>query len=181
MWTNNLSVGVKELDEGNKRLVKMVNELHYAIQDGSASGTIEKDEIEIVLHRLHNYAKYHCKLEEQLLASIGYIDLEAQKADHQQLAATVADMTLRFHNSTNIGDATEIMRFAYDWLTNHVYVTDMKFVDYLPADDSQPKRADQEKAPSRSWGSSSTINTSATAPSPSHPSFESPRRRRQMV
>jgi hemerythrin-like metal-binding protein len=139
MWTENLSVGVKELDDGNKKLIKMLNELHYAIQDGSISGTIEKEEIEIVLHRLDNYSKYHCGREEQLLASIGYVNLKTQEADHQQLAIAIADMTRRFQNSTNLSDASEIMRFVYDWLTNHVYVTDKKFAEYLNADRSSLK------------------------------------------
>jgi hemerythrin-like metal-binding protein len=131
LWTNNLSVGVKELDEWNKRLIRMINELHYAILDSADSGVIEKEEIEIVLHRLENYARYHCSREESLLATIGYVDLEEQKEQHHRLAEGIADMSKRFHNSTDPRDGAEIMRFIYDWVTNHIYVTDRKFIEPL--------------------------------------------------
>jgi hemerythrin-like metal-binding protein len=130
-WTENLSVGVKEFDEDHKRLIKMLNELHHAAKDAEATGKVDKDEIEIALHRLENYAIGHCSREEALLAKTGYPGLEEHKKAHRQLLDQVADMTLRFRNSTDPRHATEIMECIFAWVTDHIYGTDKKYASHL--------------------------------------------------
>jgi hemerythrin len=131
LWTNNLSVGVQELDEGTKKLLHFINELHYAAQDAKADGAVDPQEIEIALHRLQNYVTYYCGREEQLLSGIGYAGLKQQVEEHGRFAAAIADMTIRFENSTRAKDAEELMHFIFDWVTNHVYVTDRRFLEAL--------------------------------------------------
>jgi hemerythrin-like metal-binding protein len=132
-WTDNLSVGVKEFDDDHKRLIKMLNELHHVAKDGEATGYVDKDEIEIALHRLENYTKGHCAREEALLAKTHYPELEEHKQEHRQLLVKVADMTLRFRNSTDPRHATEIMQCIFDWVINHIYGADKKYASHLNA------------------------------------------------
>jgi hemerythrin-like metal-binding protein len=131
MWTENLSCGVKEFDDDHKRLIKMINHLHGAIEDAREKGELDKEEIEIVLHRLENYTKYHCGREEQYFQETGYPDLEAHKAEHQRLIDGIAEMQGRFHNSTDPKQATEIVQVIYDWLVEHIFVTDKKFCPHM--------------------------------------------------
>jgi hemerythrin len=131
LWTNNLSVGVPELDKGTQNLIRVINELHYAIRDANANGTIDPLEIEIAIHRLENHVVHYCAREEKLLASIGYEALNDQIAEHHRLAASIAEMSSRFKNSARPQDAEELMHFVFNWLTNHVYVADRRFLGAL--------------------------------------------------
>ncbi|MGA3160266.1 MAG: bacteriohemerythrin [Terracidiphilus sp.] len=131
MWTENLSVGVKAFDDDHKRMIRMINELHGVLQDVDTEGKIPNEEIEIALHRLENYIQYHCMQEEAVMAKTGYAELEEHKEEHTQLAAILAEMARRFQGSTDPAHAGEIMQFIYDWLTNHINVTDKKYTVHL--------------------------------------------------
>jgi hemerythrin-like metal-binding protein len=131
MWTEDLSVGIKDFDDDHKRVVRIINELHGAIQDAAVTGKIERVAIELALHRLENYLQYHCAQEELLMGQTGYPELEEHKKEHLKLTVLIADMQERFHGSTDPKDAAEITRFVFDWLIDHILVTDMKYSEYL--------------------------------------------------
>ena len=131
MWTENLSVGVKAFDDDHKLLIRMINELHGVLQDVDAEGKIPPEEIEIALHRLENYIRSHCNHEEVAMAKTGYVELEEHKQEHAKLASMIAEMSWRFQGSTDPTNAGEIMQFIYDWVTNHINVTDKKFTKHL--------------------------------------------------
>jgi hemerythrin-like metal-binding protein len=133
MWTENLSVSVKNFDDDHKRLIRMINELHGAIEDVDAEGKIAEEEIEIALHRLENYFQYHCLREEEMLAKTGYAGLEEHQQEHQKFFATVAEMARRFRGSRDPRHATELMQFMFDWLSDHIFVTDRKYTLHLNA------------------------------------------------
>ncbi|MGA3371656.1 MAG: bacteriohemerythrin [Terracidiphilus sp.] len=141
MWTENLSVGVKDFDDDHKRLIRMVNELHDALQDADAEGKIADEEIEIALHRLENYFQYHCVQEEVMMTKIAFPGLEEHKLEHQKFFAKVAEMTQRFRGSSDAKDGTELMEFMFNWLTGHINVIDKQYGAYLRSKGSQPVRA----------------------------------------
>jgi hemerythrin len=131
MWTDNLSVGVKDFDEDHKRIIRIVNELHGAIEDAKDRGMVEPEEIEIALHRLENYVHYHCAQEEIFMQKTGYPELEEHEQEHRTFRAMVAAMQERFRGSTRTSDAIELMQALHDWVTHHIFVTDKKFTAHL--------------------------------------------------
>jgi hemerythrin len=133
IWTDNLSVGVKEFDDDHKRLIRMINELHGALQDVDAEGKIAEVEIEIALHRLENYFTTHCLSEEKSMERTGFPGLKEHRQEHQKFFAAVAEMSQRFRGSRNPRHATELMQFMYDWQTDHIFVTDKKYTLHLNA------------------------------------------------
>jgi hemerythrin-like metal-binding protein len=133
LWTDNLSVGIDQFDEDHKRLIAIINELHCSIQAARAKGEIDKTEIEIALHLLQNYIRYHCDREELFMAKTGYPELESHRQEHRRLEAKIADMAGRFQDSTDPEHAAEIMQFIFDWLTNHIFVVDRQYSSHLRA------------------------------------------------
>jgi hemerythrin-like metal-binding protein len=133
MWTTNLTVGIKDFDEDHKRLIRMVNELHMATRDLDASGNMEQEELEIALHRLENYTKYHCSQEEKAMAKAKYPHLERHQKEHAKLIGMVAEMSVRFNGSTSPKHAEELMQVMYDWLINHINVVDKEYTEHLNA------------------------------------------------
>ena len=145
VWTENLSVKIKELDDDHKKLIKVINELHYAILDAAPSGKVEPVEIEIALHRLENYARVHFDREEKILAAADHGDLAAQREAHRRMVHMVGEMGVRFRDSSSPQDAAELMNFAYDWITNHVYVSDQKWAQDLYAANTSGTSAQQSR------------------------------------
>lgn len=133
LWTDNLSVGIDQFDDDHKRLIAIINELHCSIQAARAKGAIDKEEIEIVLHRLQNYIRYHCDREELFMAKTEYPELDSHRKEHRRLEARIADMAERFRDSTNPEHAAEIMQFIFDWVTNHIFVYDRQYSSHLRA------------------------------------------------
>jgi hemerythrin-like metal-binding protein len=133
MWTENLSVGVKAFDDDHKRLIRMINELHGALEDVDAEGKIAEEEIEIALHRLENYFTTHCLREEKTMEQTGYAGLEEHRQEHRKFFAKVAEMAQRFRGSRDARHATELMQFMYDWLTDHIFVIDRKYTMHMNA------------------------------------------------
>jgi hemerythrin len=131
MWTDNLSVGIKYFDEDHKRIVRMINELHDAILRVDASGQIAEDEIEIALHRLENYFQYHCIQEEVFMLKIAYPEIEVHKQLHRAFFEKVSAISQAFRGSRSPMHANELMQFIYEWLTDHIHITDKKYADYF--------------------------------------------------
>jgi len=133
MWTRNLSVGIECFDEDHKRLIRMLNELHGAAQCLDASGNMESEEIEIALHRLENYTRYHCSQEEKAMARTGYPGLKSHQKEHEKLIAMIANMATRFRGSTSPIHAEELMQVIYEWIINHVNLIDKEYSAHLNA------------------------------------------------
>jgi hemerythrin-like metal-binding protein len=133
MWTDNLKVGIKEFDYDHKRVVRIINELNSAIQDAAVTGEIEPIEMEIALHRLDNYIRYHCAQEELSMKLTAYPELEDHKKEHAKLGALIGDLQKRLQGSTDPKDAAAISRFIYEWIIDHILVTDKKYTAHLNA------------------------------------------------
>jgi hemerythrin-like metal-binding protein len=131
MWTDNLSVNIKDFDDDHKRVIRIINELHGAIQGAAATGKIAAAEMEIALHRLDNYVQRHCAQEELFMTQTGYSELEEHKKEHAKLAALIGDIQSRLRGSTDPKDAAELMQFVYDKVIDHIFVTDRKYSSYL--------------------------------------------------
>jgi hemerythrin len=61
----------------------------------------------------------------------GFPGLEEHRGEHLKFIANVAEMTKRFMGSSNPRHALEIAEFLYNWIVDHVYQMDGRYVDYL--------------------------------------------------
>jgi hemerythrin-like metal-binding protein len=131
IWTRNLSVKIEQFDEDHKKLIRFINELQEAIQDAQAKGAIDPVEIEVILHRLENYSLYHFSAEETAMEQTGFPGLEEHRAEHKKFIEIVAGWSERFKESRDPKDAGEIAEFLYNWIVDHVYQIDGKYIDHL--------------------------------------------------
>jgi hemerythrin-like metal-binding protein len=129
-WTRHLTVGVEEFDEDHRQLIKIINELEFAVKS-AVDGKVDTIEIEIALHRLENYSMYHCGEEERLLEATGYPDLDAHKLEHAHYREMLGDLKQRLLGSTDLAHALDLIGFVYGWVTNHVNVTDKQYAQFL--------------------------------------------------
>jgi hemerythrin-like metal-binding protein len=133
LWTGHISVGIKQFDDDHRLLIKYVNELQNAIREGEAKGRIDPVEMEIVLHRMFNYARGHCLEEERLMEKTGFPGLAAHHAEHGKFLNMILEMSEKFQGSTDLGHARQIADFLYNWITEHIFRMDRAYSEHLRA------------------------------------------------
>jgi len=127
-WSEELSVGIPEIDEEHRRFLGLVDELNAAI-----AGRDSKARIEALLNAIVRDARAHFAHEEQLLAERGYAEARRHAMLH---AGLVVQITAALHD---IHD-TQWSRFWIETglgikkvLLDHLLQEDMRFrAHFLP-------------------------------------------------
>jgi hemerythrin len=120
-WNDSFSVGVTEVDTQHKKLFKMINDLHAAMQARKGQevvGSIIKD--------LRNYTQKHFGYEETKFDEFNYPDKTAHKLLHTQLIKKVNEFADKIEKGES-GVATQLSIFLNDWLKSHIQGTDKKY------------------------------------------------------
>ncbi len=124
-WTDELSVGIQEIDEQHKILVGLLNRLYEAI--------IKKTddlEIERVLNELAQYTVIHFAVEESLMRIFNYPDYEEHKRHHEELTQQVVDLQRKL-NQGEVSISMEVLHFLRHWLTEHIMGEDKRYGPYM--------------------------------------------------
>jgi hemerythrin len=125
VWDQSLSVQVKEIDEDHRRLVNLFNILIHSVAEGDA-----KNYIEAVLEELISCTVWHFRHEERLMLKYDYEGLAEHKAEHQELIDSVRALQQTFLQEDKPVSSEDI-EFLEHWLTEHIFVADMKLGSYL--------------------------------------------------
>ncbi len=124
-WSDQLSVGIQEIDEQHKILVDLINQLHDAIvhhHGAQATGSI--------MDQLCEYTKIHFAVEESILRILGYPDYDNHKSHHEMLLKQVQDLRYKMeHEDHSI--SFELLHFLKKWLTIHILEEDTAYVEHL--------------------------------------------------
>jgi hemerythrin len=124
-WTDEFSVNIREIDAQHKQLIAMINDLHEVMRTGGG-----KDALAKILDDLADYTTYHFAYEESLLVRHGYHDAADHAAEHEQLAAQVAEMQQHFHAGTFVM-SVDVMQFLKQLLAFHMQGTDRQYTAFL--------------------------------------------------
>ncbi|MCL2657662.1 MAG: bacteriohemerythrin [Betaproteobacteria bacterium] len=139
-WHDEFSIGLKEIDEQHKELVRLLNALHEAIHSHRGSATCRK-----ILDSLAAYTVNHFAVEESLMRVSGYPGFESHKKDHEDLVSQVVAL----QEKLDAGQAKisfELLHFLKQWLMHHIVGADKRFGDYFLAAGGQPSGSDEFKA-----------------------------------
>ncbi|THB62773.1 MAG: hemerythrin [Desulfovibrio sp.] len=124
-WDSSLNLGIKEIDDQHKELIRIINLLLESVEKGKAEEAVTK-----TLMRLREYTVYHFSSEEEFLETICYPDRNNHSQRHQQLKQRVKDFQYsRFYKE----DITvlEIKEFLSDWLLTHILEWDMNIAKFV--------------------------------------------------
>jgi len=128
IWTTNLSVNVKVLDEDHKKVFAMINELEEAIMAGHS-----KEVLESVLGRLMEYTMIHLAREEEFFARTGYVEALTHKKEHDRMIKRVQDVQGRFKNGPVAVLSLELRSFLQNWWIIHIQGSDKMYARYFNA------------------------------------------------
>jgi len=127
-WTSELSVGVAVLDGDHKKLIGIINQLHFGISAGH-----DKAILEVVLDELVDYTRFHFTREEELLLKAGYQATSAHFTEHDKFIREILDVQARLKSTSVAMLDFELMDFLRDWLFSHILVSDKKYGPFLNA------------------------------------------------
>ncbi len=128
VWNEEMSVGVKDLDDQHQKLVDILNELHESISAGQSTEVMGK-----IIERLIEYTKVHLGFEERLLFQTGYPEISEHGRQHDEMITTALSAQAKVRWGTSPGLSTEILDFLQHWLTNHIQGTDKLYTAHLHA------------------------------------------------
>lgn len=121
-WNDDLSVGVKEIDEQHQEFIKILNHLFgliYALKD--------RAELDAVLNILASYAKKHFDTEERYFDEYDYEFSDEHKQEHRKLIQQVTDFQSKFKAGEE-EITTELADFLENWLVEHLGSQDKKYI-----------------------------------------------------
>lgn len=124
-WSEDLRVGVTDVDQQHQQLVSLVNELHTAMLGGHGKAALGT-----TIDGLVNYALTHFATEERYFDTYDYPDSAVHKARHRDFVAQVADFKQGF-DEDRLLLSLDVMNFLSDWLVDHIKGTDKPFGPFL--------------------------------------------------
>ena len=127
VWSDNLSVGVDQIDRQHKRLVEILNALHEAMLRGS-----HKQDLDRVMVDLLSYTRYHFGFEERLMVVAAYPDLPEHHREHQALVAQVSGYAQQVAEGRALV-SIRLLKFLKQWWSQHIMETDQKFGEFEAA------------------------------------------------
>ena len=127
-WTEEMSVGVAILDEDHRRIMKMINMLYLAMQEGKGKQIMTE-----IIHDLFAYINLYFETEEEMFDQTGYEGGPEQKAEHHKMKTKSLEMKQNFLNAPESVTPIELLVFLKDWWVNHIMHTDKKYATFLNA------------------------------------------------
>jgi hemerythrin len=134
-WSNELSVGIEEIDAQHQILVDLLNQVHEAIQQRHTA-EVTRD----IIDRLNEYTRVHFAVEESLMRILHYPDYERHKEEHEKLIAQLAELRAKLE-AGKASTGFELAHFLKVWLTKHIMEVDQRYVPYFLAQGIQPDLA----------------------------------------
>jgi hemerythrin len=122
-WKDEYSVQIEEIDNQHKVLVGILNDMYEAF--------MRKEHIEkmnIFIEKLVEYAAFHFKVEERYFKQFSYSEMDKHMSEHSAFTDKIAQYKSTIEQGETIMTMS-IMSFLRDWLTNHIMVSDKKYVD----------------------------------------------------
>ncbi len=127
-WTEAMSVGVPALDGDHQRLVRIVNLLRTAKDEGATSATIVT-----VLETLKLYGVYHFRREEHVMEAIRFPGTVFHRAEHESFADYMDALRARYGSTRDPAMVDELFNYLTGWLRHHILIQDMAYKPYVGA------------------------------------------------
>ncbi len=125
-WTDDLSMGIPEIDEQHKILIDLINQLYEEIM-------VKHSDIEVideVLHELVEYTNVHFNAEEKIFHAFGYKDVKIHSQYHSELKKKLKEIQAKSKENKMV-DNNELLMFLKNWLQHHIAVEDKQSFLYL--------------------------------------------------
>lgn len=124
-WTSAMSVGVPELDEDHRVLIRIINQLADSKEKQDQAGVLRQS-----LYSLLRYAEFHFAREEKVLTACQFPGMTHHKREHRaftdhmkELAKSLDDDELPAAEIVS----QDLLTYLKEWLNHHILIEDMSY------------------------------------------------------
>lgn len=121
-WSEDLSVGIPELDAEHQHFIDLANELNTAVRDRA-----DISHVKALMWQLLDEARLHFAHEEQLLAEYDYADREQHAHLHRSIIAALEQHYAALNESGTESEWIQMGLDARGILVRHLLEEDLKF------------------------------------------------------
>ncbi len=121
-WSDGLSVKNVELDGQHKKIISLINELHFALLKGKSSDILDE-----ILADLLMYTQVHFSAEEEMFEQLDYPGAEAHKAKHREFEDKISSFKLD-HKKQRVALSIDVMEYLVSWFLRHIQRVDQEYV-----------------------------------------------------
>jgi len=126
-WTQDLSVGVAEIDNQHKELFRIIDSLLEAMSKGQA-----KDSVEPIIGFLEKYVVDHFAMEENHMLKYNYGSYTSHKAQHTAFLADFEALKSDYQTrGAGIVVVLQLQKRLSGWLVTHIGATDKALGAFL--------------------------------------------------
>jgi len=126
-WTQDLAVGVKQIDAQHRELFERINSLLEAMSEGKG-----REEVARLLAFLEDYVVEHFRTEEGYMVRRGYPDYRPHRELHKGFIRDLRDIKRDLEaKGLNSVLVISVQRHICDWWREHVAKRDKAFGSYL--------------------------------------------------
>jgi len=120
-WSENLSVGIREIDDQHKGLISLINKFYDAMQHERAG-----QETDLTLKKLAAYAVHHFQTEENYMNKFNYPGYLSHKLAHEEFTRKVTGFQQDFLEKKHV-EPLALIAFLNVWIVNHIETVDKQY------------------------------------------------------
>lgn len=124
-WTDDLSIGIQEIDEQHKVLIDLINRLFHE----TIINHVAIDVTEGILQELIECTTIHFSLEESLFRIFDYPEIDKHSVSHVDLKAQILELQQKIKQGEALNG--DLFVFLKKWLTNHIVNEDKQYAPFL--------------------------------------------------
>jgi len=124
VWENCYATGIDQIDEDHKQLIKLINDLYEAMQDGSGGALLLP-----IFSALKHYTETHFANEERYMIACDAPEQENHLLEHKLMVKKLADLERR-HRQGEAAISLQTLSYLRDWLKNHICVVDLAMASH---------------------------------------------------
>ena len=126
-WTEELAIGVEQIDEQHKEIFRRVNALLEACKSGKG-----KEAVGETVKFLENYVVEHFAAEENIQLHYSYPDYKLHKAMHEAFIADVQGLKKMLdEQGATLTAVLRTNQLVVDWLVKHIKKADKDLGEHV--------------------------------------------------
>ena len=125
-WSDTLAIGIEEIDRHHQVLIGIRNKLVDCCKLDNAP---HSETFHDILADLFEYSRTHLHVEEALMQSIEYPDLDAHKNEHHEFIESIVDLSIGVAKDPRIHD--KALDVLTEWLVTHLLQTDLRIRNHI--------------------------------------------------
>jgi len=127
IWSDDLRVGFKAIDDQHKTLINIINKFQNALLSGEGAESIQS-----VVNFLELYTKVHFSTEEKYMEQFQYPNTDTHKQEHKKLIEYLADLKNKIkENPNNHNLALDLNNKLKIWYAEHINKIDKHLGAFL--------------------------------------------------